>query len=501
MSDLFNKEIEKPLLSAIIRNPALRAEIKVQASDFSPDANRVVFSAIDACIAAGGDFSKIILIERLNALGIKLGGVMSPGDYVEHLSLIQIGDSEAISLAKEIKRWTVRRELYQIGQDIINLTKEDKPDKDKKVKKASEMVEAVTQVFNRHVSIITGSHENEPVDLFATMEEYIESLGVDEAEIGPKAPYPLYYDLWGTFSPGDMSVYCARPKGAKSTFLMNTVEQCIEQDSNVICLMLDTELETKRVQRRMVSAITDINEFVIRTGQWKKNTEMRQKVREAYGRAQMLTDRLGHLYVGGKSTDEMLSICRRWHHKHSDGGRKKVLICLDYIKLSSLDLENMGSMKDYQSVGKRVDQFKQLATELQCHVLTAAQTNRSNESRDGAERRSDGSVVGLSDQISQYASNIYALERLTTEQIAQFNSIDCTHTLSCIYARNLGAQGSAPMVRYTDKGKERWKDNFLFYRIKNFRVEEIMDFRRAIERAATMGVPIQPETIPQGQML
>jgi len=486
----FKKELNRQFLSGAIRHPEILAECHLTEKDFDSDVNRVVFSALKACIAQGGKFSEYVLIDRMVSMGQKLGGMLDPAIYVTKLLGLAVNQDAALSIAKEIGKTSVRRELYEAAQRVQQAIEEDAGAK--KSLNAIELISKTTGIFNEKVNLLGSRAEDEPMDLYEDLEEYIESLGHHPEDIGPIPPFPIYHDLWGTFSPGDMSVYCARPKGAKSTFLMNIVEQCVLKDPEVVCLMLDTELETKRVQRRITSAMTDVNEYIIRTGKWKENPTIALKVREALQRSHEMTARINHTYVGGKTTEEQLSICRRWFHKHAAMG-KKALICLDYIKLGSVDLDNLGVMKDYQSVGKKVDQFKQLATELQCHVLTAAQTNRSNEGRDINTRRSDGAAIGLSDFISQYASNIYILEKLTLEQIAMFSSLDCTHTLSCVYARNLGVKGSEPLVRYQDaRGKDRWTENFVFYRIKNFRVEELTDFRTEVGKNRTIQIPVQP---------
>lgn len=486
MASLYSLELEKQFLSGTILNPSSRAETtNVQPSDLS-QTNRVVLAAIDACLASDTPFSVFLLADRLTSLGIKIADSLEPGLYLRSLEGLAVGDKAVIGIAKQLKTVSIRRKLHETGQRIVRAMEHAE------TKKATELVAEATEIFNGQVNILSGGFADEPQDLFGGMEAYIEGIGGDPAEIGARPPYPIYHRLWGTFSPGDMSVYCARPKGSKSTFLMNTAEQCVEQDPDVMCLMLDTELETARVQRRSVAAITGVNEYHLRVGEWKKDRAMAAKVRAAWARVRQLSNRIHHIYVGSKSTDDMLSICRRWHAKHVAGRSKKAIICLDYIKLSSSDMDNMGQMKDYQLVGKRVDQFKQLATELQCHVCTAAQTNRSNEGRDVATRRSDGAAIGLSDFISQFSSQIFILERLTDEQLAMLGSAVATHTLTNVYARNLGPDGVAPMVQYRDeRGKQRWTDNFVFYNIKNFRVEEVSDFRTIAGRHKSTGVPVQ----------
>ena len=79
------------------------------------------------------------------------------------------------------------------------------------------------------------------------------------------------------------------------------------------------------------------------------------------------------------------------------------------------------AVKDYVIIGKKVDALKQLATDLQVPVITACQTNRSNEGKKSADSIvEDGSAVGLSDQINMYASAVFGFRKLTQEEQIEF---------------------------------------------------------------------------------
>jgi len=166
MALLFNVEAEKVVLGALINNPTLRADIRyIGPSDMSPEVNRVVMSAIDACIASGTEVSSFSIIDRLNSLGIKLAGVLEPSVYINSLSLLQVADKAAIGMAKTIKNWSVRRELYNTAQRIVKLTEKDEG------KKTMELVGEATQLFNEKVGLLSGTEESEPVDLFGTIDD------------------------------------------------------------------------------------------------------------------------------------------------------------------------------------------------------------------------------------------------------------------------------------------------------------------------------------------
>lgn len=492
-NSLFNIDLEKQFLSSIIRNPASLADCsQVTEKSFSVT-NRCVFAAIRAMQASNQEVNEYTLVARLEGLNVKIGGELEPKNYIPALVMMGVSEHAAESIGKELVSLEINREMWLVGQRISNLAskKVNEYKKDGGFMRASEVVNEATKIFNDKVNVL-GGEDGEPIDLYGEIGDYVNSLGGEVDDTGAIPPFPIFHSLWGSFSPGDMSVFCARPKGSKSTLLYNISEMCVENDPDVMVLMIDTELEPQRVMRRAVSMMSGVNEFYIKTGKWRQNKEMRSKIIPALERFESTKGRIFHKFVPGKSTDEIISMCRRWHKKYVKPGNKKAIICLDYIKLGSSDMGEIGKIKDYQLVGMKVDKFKQLAAELQAHVITAAQTNRQNEGKDASTRRSDGGAIGLSDFISQYASNIYMLEKLTVDQIAEFNSLDCTHTISAVYTRNLGERGQEPDVKYVGaNGKIHWIPNFVFFRIKNFKVEEITDFKTAVEKMRVRGVDVQ----------
>lgn len=122
MSDkLFNREAEKVVLSRLIQNPSIRPELRINPDDMSPDVNRVVFSAADACIASESGLSIHTLTDRLNSYGVKLGGVLDPIVYLNSLVLIQVTDEGAIGMAKRVWHMSLQRKLHKMGGEIQKL--------------------------------------------------------------------------------------------------------------------------------------------------------------------------------------------------------------------------------------------------------------------------------------------------------------------------------------------------------------------------------------------
>jgi len=478
MSNLYHLKYEKYFLSAALKNPSLIDEYAniISKDDFSKT-HQTIYQAIKIVKKEKGDCNKLLVIDYLKACNQRIGEEVEPDIYIEGLDQLSISEESVHSIVLELTNKTVQRKLNNLGQQIVAKTNHTE------TKNGLELLNEVNSIFNREVNILDSVRKNEPRDLFSGAEEHIETIGNNPRIDGVEAPYPMFRELFGDFSVGDMSFIIARAKAGKSTWLLSTLIKCVEQSKKnnrrFKTLVLDTELDYEREVRRMVSSLSGVGEYWLRTGFWRKNEEMVQKVRAVWALIKPWYNTIDHIYVGNMKLPEILSVIRRWHGKNVGvNDDTDTIVCLDYVKLGSQD-DLGGGIKDYQLVGQKVDAHKQLAVELRYHCLTAGQANRLNEGRDESEIISDGRAVGLSDQISQFASNIYLLQRLTNAQYAQFKEL-ATHMLLPLYTRNQGpqSQGFSSFVKYKGSdGKDKYSDNFLLFNIESFNVKELTDFR------------------------
>jgi len=502
MAALFNLEHEKQFLSAVIRNPALLADCPfITEKDFGPT-NRVVFQTVQAVLNSVrvDGFSRFVLIERLNGLSIKIGGVIEPRLYIEALELIGINDKAAVQVGKQLKALTIQREIDQIGKEIQEAAKKGGD------MTPSELVAKVTGIFSSKVNLLGGSNEDEPTDLYGTAHHLLDQQNVYDTR-SISLPYPICQDLWGTFDPGQLYVVVARLKVGKSTFALSTLQQLALADPSgeFTALYLDTELTTEEVQCRAIASLSGVREYYIRHKIYRKNREMKEKVERAIEMMRPLWARVDHLYIGGKDLDYQLSAARRWAYKKVRGTGKKGMIVHDYIKT--------GSSRDFRSqqslsllIGEKADGLKGLSKELEIPVLAFVQANRENEDSKSGPRMQNSSVIAGSDMIGQFASNIWLLEKLTTDQRAAFglNGPDAaTHGFRIIAPRQLGPceLGLDRLVKYQEttlNGKpiDRHVDNFVLFSFNNFVVSERGTFYDLVERNKVAGINVQQEAAP-----
>lgn len=502
MPSLYNLEHEKQFLSAAIRNPAILADCSyVNDKDFS-ETNRIVFNAIQSCLASVGvaGFSAFVLVERLKSLNIRIANAIEPALYINALTLIEINDRAAIEVGRQLKLWSMNREIARMSEQIKDAVA--KPG----TKGAADLVAEITGIFNAKVNLLGGTDDDEPKDLYGSAHKLLEQQNsYDIRSITP--PLRIYQDLWGSFDPGQFYAVVARLKVGKSTFALSVLQQIAMADSagEFTALYLDTELTTEEVQCRAIASLSGVKEYYIRHKIYRRHKDMREKVEQAIELMRPLWARVDHLYIGGKDLDYQLSAARRWAHKKVKTTGKKGMIVHDYIKT--------GSARDFRSqqslsilIGEKADGLKNLSKELELPILGFVQANRENEDSKAGGRIQNSSVVAGSDMIAQFATNVHLLERLTPEQrtfLGQLTPDSATHSLKIIAPRQLGPNelGLDRLVKYQEMQHNRQMvdrhcENYLLMSFHNFVVSERGTFYDAIERNKITGVNVQPAAAP-----
>lgn len=487
----FNLDQEKTFLSAAIRFPTVLATCnRINERDFSPT-NRVVFSALKACAAQPG-FSKFVLIDRLNSLGIKIADTIEPALYINSLEGLGVIENAAEGIARELKLTTVRRELNEVGKRIVRGTEKDEG------KKAVELVAEMTKIFNDHVNLIEGSRENEPVSLYGSIKSF---LDIDNAfsSRAIATPWPILNDLYGYMDAGSVWLIASRMKIGKSSFWLSMGQQLAAADENdeLRILVLDTELTLQENQSRALASTSGVSEFRIRQGWYKKRKDEVEKVQAAADQLQPYNQRVQHCYVGGKSLSEIVSITRRWAFKNLIEG-KRGLVVYDYIKLNSTeDFKSKNPL--FIQIGEKMDAFKNLSKELMVPVLCFCQTNRENVDSKGGDKQQNSSVIGGSDMLAQFSAMVLLLEELTPEELAglkQLGPAGATHSLREIACRQRGPceLGENRLVQYkTSQGKTKHCKNYLLYRFEQFKVTEVGTFKQVVDANRVIDIKVQDD--------
>ncbi len=504
---LYSIDAEKQYVSALIRNPLLRADTShLTPVDFSPT-HKTIIQVFDVCIAAGGDVNKFVVAGRMDALGIKVGDAMPPLQYLTSLEIIGINDAAAIEVAKEIKRRTVCRELHHTGNEIARMALEP-VHSDGEAKTPLEIVSEATESFNRKVNLL-GGDEDAPKDAYS-ISSFLDNETSFENR-GIEMPFRLFGDFYGQLDPAGLYALGARLKVGKSTWLMSLLHQIAENDGDdsFRVLILDTELTLDQWQSRLIASITGIKEWFIRRKLYKRDAAMREKVEAAREMVRSMEGKVFHQFVGAMDLAAQISLSRRWYYKHVHGSSRRGMVAVDYFKPTT-GSDFGGKTPFFLQSGHRVNEFKNLAIELSIPVYALVQVNREGEDSKGGARMSNSSVIAGGDFLGQLCTTLHLLERLTLEFRAQYGLLGDdapTHSLKPLATRQLGPNdtGLDGLVKYEEfvhgKPVTRYADNFLTYRFAGLTVSEGPSFREIVERSRILGVKVQTPAADPGRTL
>tara|TARA_R110002110_G_scaffold237838_2_gene453616 strand:+ start:398 stop:1873 length:1476 start_codon:yes stop_codon:yes gene_type:complete len=462
---IYSIEIERHVLGGILRHPDIFPEIErfIAEKDFYNEINSTIFSVLRDLILSNKHVDKVIVAQAIKNLGIHFNEDINVFDYIESISFTQINKKGAIEASKELVKLRIRREIYGVAKEVgIYVKKTDEKDIDK-------IIATTDAVYNSKIR--SYDFEDEPVDALSGLYEMVEDRGENpKEETGIETPFRYFNEMFGGLRTKNLYAVVARPGQGKSTFL-SCMGYGVAQKNNVKCLYLDTEMSTEEQQFRLAASITGVPLWHIETGNWRRNPEFVEKIRN--GLSKIKESGFYHIHAGNKNIDQLCSLVRRWYYKEVKRGNKCVVF-YDYVKLTGESLkQNWG---EHQAIGEKIDKLKKLAEELDCPIFTAMQMNRSgeNQNRSTGQFSDDSSAIALSDRLQWFASFVAIFRRKTLEEMDEDGDFG-THKLIPIKTRWQGreAAGHHDRIRRTfQDGTQQWVSNYLSYDVRNFDVEE-----------------------------
>lgn len=477
---LTNLSIERSCLASLIEFPDLYWDIDglTQDEDFQIIEHRCIYILIKEGRIKKEPINSVILAGRLIGMGIsKFQNELPVHDYLDNLKYTKFSDIKSSKLGfQELSKLRILRNLYSSGADIQSHVVKNANDE------LANIITGADEIYNK-ISNISLSGKQDPIDLYDNFTEYIDKLGTDAHKEGVQCPYPIFRDLYGDFYPKSLNFIVARAKVGKSSILENICWSAVTNPKQKVkALILDTEMDQQMQRNRRLSNISGVNEWFIRTGKFKQNANMLKAIQDAGKLLNKYSGLISYMPIGTVDIAYVASVVRRWVRKNYKDDTQ-LLVVYDYIKMGA-ELSNSGStyakMKDYQIISHKVETLKQLANSLDVPILTAGQTNRTNEERvDKSKKIRNGAVVALSDSINQLSDKVLILDRLTTDEMADIQAtykINPSHSLQSLYCRSLGRFGAErEMVRVLDDHKKAFSyyENRIFYKVNNFNMQEI----------------------------
>ena len=474
---IYSVQVERHVLGGLIRNSEVFFDVArfISEKDFYNDVHSTIFSCIKDELNKNNKIDKVLLAQKIKNLGISFKDEIDIFSYIDTLAMTQINIQGTMNACKELSKLKVRRELFETAENVKKYVKDSAEDG------IDSIVSKVDEIYNNKVTQYY--IEGEPINLFEEMESIIEEIGNNpREETGLKTPYNNFNNMYGGLKNGNIYSIVSRPGQGKSTWLNDicykTANVC---NKNTKAIILDTEMSTLDTQMRLVASISGVPLWYIETGNWRKNPEMIQKVRDAWPKVKNMTHY--HYHVSNKNIDEIASIIRRWYYTKVGRGNQAV-IAYDYIKLTG---EKVGqNWAEHQAIGDKIDKLKRISEEIKCPVITAMQLNRTGENfnRNASQVTDDSSAISLSDRMQWFASFVGIFRRKTQDEIQVDGEQFGTHKLIAIKTRFQGREGTGHhdlVRRRTGENEFKYFNNYINFDVGNFNVEERGTLREIVD--------------------
>jgi|TARA_R110000744_G_scaffold106194_3_gene202390 replicative DNA helicase len=470
---IYSNQVEGHVLGGLLKHPDVLPEVDsfVNAADFYNDVHQTIYCILRESILNGEKIDKVLVSTKISNLGISSKDDIDIFDYVNTLSYMSIARDSVIYSCKELVKYRIRRELSEtadrIKQHVTNSGNED----------LDSIIASTDSIYSDKVS--SYSFDDDPQNVFDDLEFKIEERGNSPTDdTGLATTYNEFNRLYGGLRDGNIYAIVSRPAQGKTTFIN---ELCLGAaiKNDVPVLVLDTEMTTEEIQFRMAAAKTGVPLWFLETGKWRTDEAMTEKVRSYF--QELKTHKYYHYHVRNKTTDEVCAMIRRWHMKYVGRGNKCV-IAYDYVKLTGEKVNQ--NWAEHQAIGEKIDKLKRIAEEIKAPLITAMQMNRSGESfnRNSTTLVDDSSAIALSDRLQWFATFVAIFRRKTTDEIALDGDRFGTHKLIPLKTRFQGrdAAGHQDLIRRRvvesvngrESDSEKLVNNFLNFRVENFRVKE-----------------------------
>jgi len=499
---IYNFELEKQLLAGLLKEPERLAEIAnfISNSDFyskQSSLHSAIFRIIRQAIDAGDEIDEVIIAQRVNDIGLSFEDNLNPSDYIKSLSLRKVPEGNILKTAKELKKYTIRREIFESSQEIAKKMKNISPESSYR-----EIIELADNVYNSRINLYEIGNDT-PENIYEEMEALVEERGNNPVtEFGMMGPHEKINDIYGSLlRAGNITVIVARSGVGKTQFCMDYSTK-VSLKYDVPVLHFDNgEMSKEELIMRQCAALSGVSMHLLESGKWRKAGEdVVEKVRSVWPKISKL--KFYYYNVGGMDVDSMVNTLKRFYYAKVGRGNQMVF-SFDYIKTTS---ESGGNKSEWQVVGEMVDKFKKCVQKEILHegnpvipMITSVQSNRYGitNNRNSQNVVDDESIVSLSDRITQFCSHMFILRSKTGDEVESEGERFGSHKLINVKARHLGKDiaGAIEPVSIGDTLRK----NAINLNFNNFNITErgdLRDIARALNGEEELDTNEHQEEIP-----
>jgi replicative DNA helicase len=208
---IYNLELEKQLLAALIKEPESYCEISnfISHKDFYSDDSNLhssIFTIIKQAIDSSDQIDEVIIAQRVASLGLSFEERLNPADYIRSLAMRKVPKGNLLKTAKELKKFTIRREIFESAQDIARKMKGMSPESS-----YSQIIGTADDSYNSRINLYEIGNDT-PENIYEDMEALIEERGNNPiTEFGMMGPHEKTNEIYGSLlRPGNITVIVAR---------------------------------------------------------------------------------------------------------------------------------------------------------------------------------------------------------------------------------------------------------------------------------------------------
>jgi replicative DNA helicase len=378
-------EAEQAILSCLFNNSLAADEVidLVSPQDFFVPRNAAIYGAM-VKIHRQGDMIEFIGVRKLledSKMLDKAGGV----GYLSFIAAQMYSTIYAEVYAKIVRAAAVRRRIVGAAEDIAQIALTDNEQLDEVVKKVEERLFSVTQ--NETKSTLISMRDAAPAHLDLFEERKTNPL----LALGFSTGFTEINKIIGGLKRRKLVIVGARPGMGKTVMLVNLAENLAKQGAKILFESL--EMDTEELMDRFYSSEMEVEADAIQTGNLGESE---------WADAVALTSEFAQWDLWFDSTPGIGVATLRSKARQMKRSEGLDFVLVDFLTLMSSGRDHNNQVAEISYI---VRQLKQMAMELNCTVIAAAQLSRGVEGR--AEKRPMLSDLRDSGEIEQAADQVW----------------------------------------------------------------------------------------------
>ena len=403
---MYDEEVEKAMLFYVIFE---QKEFELTEADFAIAENKKIVKAINQLKLERKEISMLSVNEKLEEDSLK---------YLAYLNTY-IAGSNADDIYEILKKYTKKRQVFNLANKIINDVKKEE-NLDIYIEKIISELQKIEFQTNKEESFIT---------------QVVDTANIIEKNMNKKEDLSLYTgffdldDLTDGLHNGELTVIGARPGVGKTTFALQIAENISQKGKQIAYVSL--EMSAIQMIQKLIAMRTNINSRKIRNG------DLTEREVEAVALDCMNLGNLKLNILTNTSDIQSIEISAR---RLKNRNKLDVLI-VDYLQL----VRNLGNFRSReQEVADISRTLKLLSLELEIPIIALCQLNRNASKSEPtlADIRESGAIEQDADNViflyqknaesnivtvdlqKQRAGNIGSVELIFNKHYSQFQNIE-----------------------------------------------------------------------------